>query len=385
MFNRFAVILAVCYCLMCSVAVRAADVALVTEITGTVQASLAGDEWNVGLAEMLPDGVEVKVSEDGSLVLVHLATNREYRFEPQGNGKITLAGVAGDKISASEIELVSANLNLGREMGNQTGAVDPGRVNVAVQSAPPPPSAAAPAAPAAPAPAPVPSDEMMEERKAGPRGSMIPQEEIKDSSSVDGSLESAREVAISSSYKAKSASIARKPLKEEFDSEAPGVAPEIDALADQETGADAGITAAGSSENEAATTDAAPAAKFVSLAFPAEVFAKFCSDEASLKVTADKDLISRVNYPANDWVEIEIEGAESFAGTFSLAGNLASFSVDAIVVGTASIIEAWKLEKSGKLHQAAAMWLALQKSGLAPEKVAPHLKRLKAAILEANK
>ncbi|HNW12772.1 MAG TPA: hypothetical protein PKI71_15515, partial [Candidatus Rifleibacterium sp.] len=136
MFNRFAVILAVCYCLMCSVAVRAADVALVTEITGTVQASLAGDEWNVGLAEMLPDGVEVKVSEDGSLVLVHLATNREYRFEPQGNGKITLAGVAGDKISASEIELVSANLNLGREMGNQTGAVDPGRVNVAVQSAP---------------------------------------------------------------------------------------------------------------------------------------------------------------------------------------------------------------------------------------------------------
>ena len=31
------------------------------------------------------------------------------------------------------------------------------------------------------------------------------------------------------------------------------------------------------------------------------------------------------------------------------------------------------------------MWLALQKSGLAPEKVAPHLKRLKAAILEANK
>ncbi len=381
MFNRFAVILAVCYCLMCSGAVRAADVALVTEITGTVQASLAGDEWNVELAEMLPDGVEVKVSEDGSLVLVHLATNREYRFEPQGNGKITLAGVAGDKISASEIELVSANLNLGREMGNQTGAVDPGRVNVVAQSAPPPPPAAAPAM-TAPAPAP----KMMDEMKSGLRGSTLPQEESKDSSSVDSYSDAARENALPDANVLKKARVAEKSMKEKIDLETPGAIPEIDASADQESGADADIAAAGSSSEESAVlAGTAPTEPVFRLAFPAEVFAKFCSDEASLKVTADKDLISRVNYPANDWVEIEIEGAESFAGTFSLAGNLASFSVDAIVVGTASIIEAWKLEKSGKLHQAAAMWLALQKSGLAPEKVAPHLKRLKAAILEANK
>lgn len=384
MFNRFAVILVLCCCLMAAAMARAADVALVTEKTGTVQASLAGDEWNVELAEILPDGVEIKVSEDGSLVLVHLPTNQEYRFAPQASAKLTLAAVTGEKFTASATELVSADLNLSQSMSNQTGAVEPGRVNVAVQSAPPPPPVMAPAAPA-PAPAPVSSDEMMEERKAGPRGSMMPQEEMKDSSSVDNNLEAAREVAISNSFKAKSASIAPKSLKEEFDSESPGAAPEIDAAADQEAGTDAGIAAAGSSENAAVLAGAAPDVPVSRLAFPAEVFAKFCSDETGLKVKTDKYLVSRVNYPADGWVEVEIEGAENFAETLNLEGNLATFSVDVVVVGAILIIDAWKLEKSGKLYQAAAMWLALQKSGLAPEKVAPNLKRLKEAILKVNK
>lgn len=379
MFNRFAVILVLCCCLMMATTARAADVALVTEKTGTVQASLAGDEWNVELAEMLPDGVEIKVSEDGSLVLVHLPTNQEYRFAPQASAKLTLAAVTGEKFTASAVELVSADLNLSQSMSNQTGAVEPGRVNVAVQSAPPPPPVVTPAAPA---PAPIPSDEIMEERKAGPRGSIIPSEEIKDSSSTDNYSEPAREAAVPDAYK--SLSLARKPQKEEFDSSSLGAAPEIEASADQESGAAAGNTIAGSSESEVAPAGAMPAAKVVCLAFPAEVFAKFCSDE-TLKVKTDKDFVSRINYPATGWVEVEIEGADNFAGTFNLEGNLASFSVDFVVAGTASIIEAWKLEKSGKFYQAAAMWLTLQKSGLAAEKVAPHLKRLKATILEANK
>lgn len=192
-------------------------------------------------------------------------------------------------------------------------------------------------------------------------------------------------MASSNSYKAKSAGIARKPLKEEFDSEAPGAALEIEAAADQETGADAGAVAAGSSEESAVLAGAAPAVPVSRLAFPAEVFAKFCSDETGLKVKTDKYLASRVNYPADGWVEVEIEGAENFAGTLNFEGNLATFSVDVVVVGAILIIDAWKLEKSGKLYQAAAMWLALQKSGLAPEKVAPNLERLKEAILKANK
>ncbi len=373
MFNRFAVILAVCCCLIWPAVSRAADVALVTEKTGTVQASLAGDAWNVELAEMLPDGVEIKVSEDGSLVLVHLPTNQEYRFEPQATAKLTLAAVTGEKFTASAVELVSADLNLSQSMSNQTGAVEPGRVNVATPAPPPPPAAVT----AAPAPAPAQSDEVMEERKAGTRGSMIPQEESKDSSSIDNYAEPAREMSgFSARIKAREP---QKPMKEEFDSAAPVVTPEIDASADQET------VLGGSNESEESLAGAMPAEKFVSLAFPAEVFAKFCSDETGLKVKTDKDLVSRVNYPVDGWVAVEISGAENFAGTVSLEGNLASFSVDVVVAGTASIIEAWKLEKSGKLYQATAMWLALQKNGLAPEKAAPHLKRLKAAILEANK
>lgn len=375
MFNRFAVILVLCYCLMAAAVTRAADVALVTEKTGTVQASLAGDEWNVELAEMLPDGVEIKVSEDGSLVLVHLPTNQEYRFAPQASAKLTLAAVTGEKFTASAVELVSADLNLSQSMSNQTGAVEPGRVNVAVQSVPPPPPVVAPGSAA---PAPAPSDEMMEERKAAPGGSIIPPEEAKDYSAADNYVEPARET--------------QKPVKEKFDLAASGAAPEIDASADQEAGADAGIAAAGSSgENEVVLAGAVPAEKFVSLAFPTEVFAKFCSDETGLKVKTGKYLVSRVNYPADGWVEVEIEiaGTENLTGTLSLEGNLASFSVDAaaiaVVVGAVSIIEAWKLEKSGNLYQAAAMWLTLQKNGLASKKAAPHLERLKTAILEANK
>lgn len=381
MFNRFAVtMVVVCCCLMAAATAWAADVALVTEKTGTVQASLAGDEWNVELAEMLPDGVEIKVSEDGSLVLVHLPTNQEYRFAPQASAKLTLAAVTGEKFTASAVELVSADLNLSQSMSNQTGAVEPGRVNVAVQSAPPPPPAAAPATPA-----PAPSEKMMDEMKAGPRGSILPPEEVKDSPSANNYAEPARETAVPDSYRAKSASIARKPLKEEFDAAASVEAPEIGTSADQEAGADAGIAAAGSSENEEALAGAASDAPVSRLAFPAEVFAKFCSDETGLKVKTDKYLVSRVNYPADGWVEVEIEGAENFAGTLNFEGNLATFSVDVVVVGAILIIDAWKLEKSGKLYQAAAMWLALQKSGLAPEKVAPNLKRLKEAILKANK
>ena len=373
MFNRFAVILVVCCCLLAVATAHAADVALVTEKTGTVQASLAGDEWNVELAEMLPDGVEIKVSEDGSLVLVHLPTNQEYRFEPQATAKLTLAAVTGEKFTASALELVSADLDLSQAMGNQTGAVEPGRVNVAVQPAPPP------------AAAPVPAPKNMDEMKAGPRPSMLPQEDPGDSAAADSYPEAAREMPPLASDDLKKARIAQKPMKEEFDLATPAAASEIDAIADNETGAAAGITASGSSESEETSAGGASDAPVSRLAFPAEVFAKFCSDETGLKVKTDKYLVSRVNYPVDGWVEVEMEGSGNFAGTLNLEGNIATFSVDVVVVGAILIIDAWKLEKSGRLYQAAAMWLALQKSGLAPEKVAPNLKRLKEAILKANK
>lgn len=356
----------------------AGDAALVTEVRGTVEAGLADEKWNVELAEMLPDGVEIKVSADGALVLVHLATNREYRFEPDAVAVITAADITGEKFASSSIELVSSKISLTSEMGNQTGAVNPERVGASplraarkpleetpagdseTPAAPvpaPPAQAVAPAPAASPAPAP-----SMDEAGAQSADGMAAEPEVANKSI--GALMDSEEMAKENF----AAASALERLKKE---------------ASQGASASEAGSSAGENREEPEEDVAGPQPGSVVLAMPAEIFAKICSDESTLKVAGEKLADKVINFPLDQWVAVElIYGTEGYDKSVELSGNVGSMSIEICAPVKATIVEAWKLEKAGMMYQAAAAWLELHRSGLPAEKIAPHLERIKAKMLE---
>ncbi len=380
--TRISGLVVLLFCLLVCGVLSAAEVALVTEKTGKVQASFAGDEWEIELAEMLPDGVEIKVSPDGSLILVHLPTSKEYRFTADATAKITMASVTGEKFTAGEVELVSSNINLGNQMGDQTGAVNPDTVNMpgAANYAEPVP-APAPAQSSVPAPALARKPKL--NQSARPEADKL----VPDMISVQSETENTKSIDLGSDSENRESYQGEETKKKE-DTLAPATKPE-QTVSPQEDSYDSGADSSGVSpiggSNGSSDEGQATTPGFI-LALPAEVFAKICSDETSFKVTGENVTGSRINFAVEGWIEAEVDSSAATSGTLLLNGNLASISVEICAPVTGStIIEAWKLEKTGHLYQAAAMWIALQKKGLPAAKVAPHLKRLKAAILEMNK
>lgn len=370
--HRLSWLCLLCCCLLTAGLLGAAEVALVTEKTGSVTATMASDTWEIELAEILQDGVEIKVGSDGSLVIIHLPTNQEYRFAANATANVAMASVTGENFTSTAVQMVSGQVGLGQEMANQTGAVNPERVGVA-----------------SPAPAPAPS--LQRSANILPPPAVDPNTTGKQPEilAADSSDEAKGPVVDPSGNKAID-NFASQEHEERMDLEksslsTQGFAPRkpknaiIQADKIDEPSAEAGAQAGAS---PVAVDE--PLAD-MTLALPSEVFARICSDESSFSVAGEKLTGSRIKYASEGWVEIDIFCEEGFSGNMSLNGNVASMTIEAFAPAIASVAAAWRLEKHGHLYQAAAMWLTLQKDGLPEKKVAPHLKRIKAAILNLNK
>ncbi len=342
---------------------HAAEVALVTEKAGSVQAALNGENWEVELAEILPDGVEIKVAADGSLVLIHLPTSREYRFAAEATATLTLAAVVGEKFSSGDVQLVSGNLALGQEMANQTGAVNPERVT---QSEPPAPSDAAMDQP---------SSSFEAGRIGAPRPAMRSEKNAEIDLNKSGNINEMFDDSMGGSEESKKAEDAGDGIN----SGASVALPDRERKPVAETGANPPPPPAAPAATPAESQEKLFAG--LTMALPAEAYAALCSDESTFKATGELVTGSRLNFVTDGWVEIEIDCGEMASTTVVLAGNLASITLAVVAPVPASITEAWKLEKNGHLQQAAAMWLRLLKTGVPEKKVAPHLKRLKSAII----
>ena len=365
--SRIRLMLMLLYCLLPVSFVHAAEVALVTEKTGSVQADLNGDNWEVELAEILPDGVAIKVSPDGSLVIIHLPTSREYRFNAEATATLTLAAVVGEKFTSGDVQLVSGDLALGQDMANQTGAVNPERV---AQAAPP-----APADEAKAAPLPIMRSSKLADSDSNKSGNFAEvldeelggsQESVESSeAAVDAFDKEQRKHEMESSSSAGASVV--QPAREEKPAEEAGK------IAPMPSASPAGPAAEPSESEE-------PLFAGLTIALPVETYSGICSDESAFKVTGSLVTGSRLNFVAAGWVEIEIDCGKMASTTLVLEGNLASITLAAVAPLPASITAAWTLEKNGYLQQAAAMWLRLLKTGVPEKKVMPHLKRLKAAI-----
>ena len=337
---------------------NAAEVAMVTDKTGSVQATLAGDHWEVELAEILPDGVEIKVASDGSLVLIHLPTSQEYRFSADATATISLAAVVGGNFTASAVELVSSDVALGQNMANQTGAVNPERIG-GMQAAPPPPSPVNQARQyeLRPSLSPTGFDKSAEIDEEKP---MLPESEVPQTSADSfDNRESTMDGASSASEAMPGNDVA-------------GAAP---------SPSEAGSLKSDEPDKTKAAPIAVSAAAPLCFAMPTEVFSGICDAESRFVVSGAGVRSFSLGSTVDGWCEFSVDYTGAATSTVNLSGNLASMTVAMLVTAEDSIVAAWKLEKSGYLYQAAAMWLNMQKKGLSAAKVALHLKRIKAAIL----
>ncbi|HPT44323.1 MAG TPA: hypothetical protein PLM07_00320 [Candidatus Rifleibacterium sp.] len=349
-------VLLFCFILPVSM-LAAAEVAMVTDKTGSVQASLAGDKWEVELAEILPDGVEIKVAPDGSLVLIHLPTNQEYRFSADATATISLAAVVGGNFTSSAVELVSSDLALGQNMANQTGAVNPERI-VGASAAPPPPAPA---------------------RQQELRPS-ISDEGLNKSAEIDEKID--KEIGMTPEIAVPQAP--DEPIADAFETDKPSESESMPDNGAMTAGAAPSSSEAGSlksEESDNAKAAPAPAVAPLCFAMPTEVFTGICDAESSFDVSGAGVSSFSLGSPVDGWCEFSVDYTGAATSTFNLGGNLASMTVAVVVTAEDSIVAAWKLEKSGYLYQAAAMWLNMQKNGLPAARVSLHLKRIKAAML----
>ncbi|MDD3147063.1 MAG: hypothetical protein PHD82_07160 [Candidatus Riflebacteria bacterium] len=368
-----------CCCLLAASPLGAAEVALVTEKKGSVTATMASDTWEVELAEILEDGVEIKVAADGSMVVIHLPTSHEYRFAGDAKAQINIGGVVGEKFSSTALQMVSGKVALSQDMANQTGAVNPERVGVMPETVPahapsqdeimvPParirPSRPMPRMPELPSGSEITITDLSENSESG---SVTQASEL--SSDPDDNFDRENRYSDDETAARAATQLINKNKTSADDADA-GISKKAEDIADLAI-----------DSQKASVVDSASG---IYLAMPAEVFNTICSEETSFNVAGDNLSGSRINYETEGWVEIAVD-CEAFSGNLSLNGNLASITFEAFAPLKPSIAAAWKLEKNGNLFQAAGMWLTLQKNGLPVSKVAPHLKRIKAAILKLNK
>jgi len=117
MFKRFLV-----FVLLIVSSIAVADVAMITDLSGKVTATLEEARWEASLAEILPDGTHLKTAKDSSLTLIHMLENKEYRIEAESEAVITAAGVTGEKLTGKELTVVASSFDLGADSASQAGA-----------------------------------------------------------------------------------------------------------------------------------------------------------------------------------------------------------------------------------------------------------------------
>ncbi len=311
-----------------------AEVAMVTALTGSASARIENESWAISLAEIFPDGVEIKVGENSSMIVVHMLNNKEYILTAGALASISPSGISGEAVEEKPIQMVSSDLPLGIDSAHQAGSasIDRSDAILSVNKSSETDDEYAPSTldsaagsndsgiavtiPQAVAPAPAPRETMeMVKRKA---------EINKENSFAKDNFEE-REDSVKSVSGRISGNI---------------VLPEV------------------------------------RLAIPVEMFAGISKTNVITDIAGGSDFSS--SEPVNGWVDINVTIATSTEMLLEIQGELGKFPVKVKAnIAETSMIEAWKLEKAGFLWQAASMWIAIRNADeLSAGKVAVHLKRL---------
>lgn len=333
----------------------AAEVGLVTDLQGSASARLEQDSWPLTLAEILPDGVEIKVSAKSSMVIVHMLNNQEYHLAEGALASISTTDISGTGVTASALQLVSSDLSLDADSANQAGSASIDRGEAAgigrlafSQKA-------------------FDAEGVSSENAAD--SFTAPEERISESlpeniAMSKKSQESLRAAKVSSPQPRAPAAPAPK------SSQAPAVP----------------IMTPGSvTDFESASVADHNDELSLVIAIPVEEYIKICATNKNLvEINGAHNYAEQM--PTNGWVSIAFAPVATESETIlELCGTSGTMPVKVLTkVGPiVSIVAAWKLEKAGYICQAAAMWLTIGKAErMNPEKIAVHLKRLKKQLVK---
>ncbi|MDN5278656.1 MAG: hypothetical protein PWR01_2621 [Clostridiales bacterium] len=300
----------------------AADVAMV--VSGMAQAQLGDESWSVELAEMLPANVVLTIGPDGSLKLIHLVADQEYELPASSTALVTDEGVDCKDVSGTSIELVSADIELGKDMNQQAGTAMPDRK--ARQAA-------------------VPAGSFRPSRVAMPKTVALP--------------EPMPEMAISD---------------EEFNS----------VIVDESKSSEPLVLQKPKSFKPVAKEEVMP--QFIAFAIPEDVADKFDKVDKNYIYSGSEGLQLLGYESLKDWVLFRVNVADLKAEEFEL--KFASGMKDAVVKFAnlssdgVTMLDAVKLENKGLLYHAAGAWFVLAKKYSISDRVLEnHLKRLSEKIL----
>ncbi len=302
------------------------DVAMVTDLTGTVEASLENSSWSVSLAEILSDGTHVKTGKESSLKIIHMAGNKEYQLGAEKEAVITASGISGENILEKELQIVANSFDLGSDSSNQAGAAHVDR-----------------------------GPSVSDSEKADEEEAAAPSPEVSRKSMSDQSA------GVYSGKSQDSKKAENVIARENFD----------------ET-----VTQLGGSNIE----EPELLKNQISFALPVPVLEKFAAsgqildiDNSEVKNFSNSEIVA-------GWVLVDVEVATSAAEiSLNLKGEkeiliVKVFSGQKI---SSEISLAWKLEREGYLAQAAWIWISLKDQGrLASEKADVHLKRISDRMLK---
>jgi hypothetical protein len=314
----------------------AADVAMV--VSGMAQAQLGDESWSVELAEMLPANVVLTIGPDGSLKLIHLVADQEYELPASSTALVTDEGVDCKDVSGTSIELVSADIELGKDMNQQAGTAMPDRK--ARQAA-------------------VPAGSFRPSRVAMPKTVALP-EPMPDIARSDKDLpEPMPEMAISD---------------EEFNS----------VIVEESKSSEPLVLQKPKSFKPVAKEEVMP--QFIAFAIPEDVADKFDKVDKNYIYSGSEGLQLLGYESLKDWVLFRVNVADLKAEEFEL--KFASGMKDAVVKfanlssDRVTMLDAVKLENKGLLYHAAGAWFVLAKKYSISDRVLEnHLKRLSEKIL----
>lgn len=313
-----------------------AEVAMVTALTGSASARIENESWAVSLAEIFPDGVEIRVGENSSMIVVHMLNNKEYILTAGSLASISTNGISGEAVEEKPIQMVSSDLSLGIDSTHQAGSasIDRGDAILSVNKSSETDDEYAPSA----------LDSSAGNNESGVAAQSIPDPAPPAAPAPRETLEMVKRKAEIS----KGNFLAKDSFEEREES---------------------GKKAFGRISGNIVLPE-------VSLAIPVEMFAGISKTNVITDIAGGSDFSS--SEPVNGWVEINVTIATSTEMLLEIQGELGKFPVKVKAnVAETSMVEAWKLEKAGFLWQAASMWIAIRNADeLSAGKVAVHLKRL---------
>lgn len=372
----------------------AGEVALVTDISGEVTASWlepASDgnenadgergrhEWQVGLAEMLPAGADIKTGEKSAITLVHLTGNVEYMLGAGAFARITEEGIEGEAVASAPMLLVSTDIDLDGTMRNQVGAVVSDHEHRETFD----------------------NHDMTDKISASyspeinKSGNFINsdnydfgadlEEKAKELKSDDiaQQLQQAQQaLQAQQTLQAMQAQQARQIQPEPVPPAAPVKLENPAELSASSAGMASPADLGGSSAETAANIKKKSLPGETGFALPEEMLAEVRSANEQLSVAS---YAIKISSDYEGWVNIRFV-AQVTDKDFELLlkGDKGSRTITMHVekASRPSIALAWRLEKSGLLAQAASEWLQLQAGGMEATKVALHLKRIRSKLLE---